>query len=246
MPRLAQILAVEKGVRKAAKIALTQAHRSTEKPELALGFHKTFRFLDEDETSRVPDEKRRAQFAYRQVFQEVERGLRQLFDVTATKDWANTEAAADVVVDGTTIIMSAPVTYLLFLEKQLDDLHTFVAKVTELPTDQDWTRDENSEFYVANPPETVKTKKVKTFEVIVPPTEHHPAQVGEHTKDEVVGHWQTILYSGAISRTEKADILERIVKLRDAVKYAREEANSTEITNQEVGEALLGYVFGNS
>lgn len=68
--------------------------------------------------------------------------LTRLFDVTATKDWANRTAAADVVVDGTVLLAQVPVPYLLFLEKQLTDMHTFVRKLPVLDASNPgtWTR----------------------------------------------------------------------------------------------------------
>lgn len=39
-------------------------------------------------------------------------------------------------------------------------------------------------------------------------------------------------------------MLERVENLQDAVKQAREQANSTEVEQEKVGEALLKYVFG--
>ena len=38
-------------------------------------------------------------------------------------------------------------------------------------------------------------------------------------------------------------MLERVRKLSDAVKSAREEANGLEVKSQKVGDALLGYIF---
>ena len=40
-----------------------------------------------------------------------------------------------------------------------------------------------------------------------------------------------------------ARALDRIGKLQRAVKFAREEANSTEITDRNAGEAIFGYLF---
>ena len=39
-------------------------------------------------------------------------------------------------------------------------------------------------------------------------------------------------------------LLERVEKLQQAVKFAREEANNTEVTDQKVGAAIFGYLFG--
>jgi hypothetical protein len=39
-------------------------------------------------------------------------------------------------------------------------------------------------------------------------------------------------------------MLERVEKLQQAVKFAREEANNTEAEEMKAGEVLFGYVFG--
>ena len=64
-----------------------------------------------------------------------------------TKDKANCNARADVKVDDTVIVKDAPVTFLLFLEKQLNDLKTFVGKIPTLSSDEDWTFDANANLY---------------------------------------------------------------------------------------------------
>jgi hypothetical protein len=40
------------------------------------------------------------------------------------------------------------------------------------------------------------------------------------------------------------ELLERVEALQTAVKFAREEANGTTVTDQHVGEAVFGYLFG--
>jgi hypothetical protein len=39
-------------------------------------------------------------------------------------------------------------------------------------------------------------------------------------------------------------LIERVTKLQDAVKFAREEANVTDVTDRKVGDAIFGYLFG--
>jgi thioredoxin-like negative regulator of GroEL len=53
-----------------------------------------------------------------------------------------------------------------------------------------------------------------------------------------------VRFSGALPATEVRAMLERVTKLREAVKMAREAANGIETTDQHVGEAVLGYLFG--
>lgn len=40
------------------------------------------------------------------------------------------------------------------------------------------------------------------------------------------------------------ELVDRVEKLQQAVKYAREEANTQEITDQHTGEVVFGYLFG--
>ena len=39
------------------------------------------------------------------------------------------------------------------------------------------------------------------------------------------------------------ELLARVEKLQEAVKYAREEANNIEADEQKMGERVLGYIF---
>ena len=71
----------------------------------------------------------------------------ELFDVEATKDWGNCVAKADVVLDGQVLMKEVPATYLLFLEKQLSDLRTFIEKLPALDESDEWSSDPNSNLY---------------------------------------------------------------------------------------------------
>lgn len=62
-------------------------------------------------------------------------------------------------------------------------------------------------------------------------------------EDIVVGYWTTTKYSGAFPVAEINQMLERIEKLRTAVKFAREQANMTEATIQNAGSAIASYLL---
>ena len=51
------------------------------------------------------------------------------------------------------------------------------------------------------------------------------------------------LFTVTIPAATRNTMLERVRKLSDAVKSAREEANALEVKSQKVGEALLDYIF---
>jgi hypothetical protein len=75
-------------------------------------------------------------------------------------------------------------------------------------------------------------------------TEKHPAQVEVYHEDIVVGLWTKIAFSGAVPRKRVNELLSRVGKLQDAVKYAREEANGVEVADQRIGEKVFGYLLG--
>ncbi|MEO1645437.1 MAG: hypothetical protein AAFR67_09645, partial [Chloroflexota bacterium] len=164
-------------------------------------------------------------------------------DVTATKDWANGDAKADVVVEGETLLSDVPVTYLLFLEKQLTDLHTFINKLPTLDPSELWSYDEATDAWATEPVQTTKTKRIPRNHVKAEATKEHPAQVEVYYEDIVVGNWQTIKYSGALPASRVAVLKERVRALQEAVKFAREEANSAEVDEQTVGETIFNYIF---
>jgi hypothetical protein len=240
--KLNQIIAIEKGVKADAAGALTRAYHDLQKGALLSGIARSYQPRD-DEGEQLPPESTRVQLRTNQVVAEVRKALVRLFDVVATKDDANTAARASIVVDGVTLAKDVPATYLLFLEKQLIDLATFVRKLPTLDPADNWSWNEQQGAYATDPVRTTRTKKVLRNHVKAEATEKHPAQVDVYTEDVIVGYWTTTKFSGAVPASEVAEMLERVSKLTEAVKLAREEANTLTVTDKAVGAALLGYLF---
>ena len=243
MPRLNQIIAVEKGVKGKSFADLTEAHQNLQKTAPLAGISRSYQPKDED-GEQLPSESTRVQIKGDEVLRQVAATLTRLFDVTATKDWTNCVARADVVVDGQTIVADVPVSYLLFLEKQLVDLHTFVKKLPVLDAAESWVRDDSTDSWRTEPVRTFRTKKVPRNHVKAEATEKHPAQVEVYYEDVAVGYWTTVKFSGALAAKQVNEILERLLRLQTAVKFAREEANNVEAIDQKVGAAFFGYLFG--
>lgn len=243
MAKLNQIIAVEKGVKSGAVRDLTDAHQMLQKPALLMGIARTYQPKDE-EGEQLPPESTRVQVKADEVIARTGNILARLFDVTATKDWANCEARADIVVDGRTLLPDVPVSYLLFLEKQLVDLHTFVKKLPVLDPAEAWSDDPSADVWRTEPVRTIRTKKVPRNHVKAEATDKHPAQVEVYYEDVPVGYWTTVKFSGALPASRVNEMLERVDKLQQAVKFAREEANGREVTDRKVGEAVLAYIFG--
>lgn len=240
--KLNQIIAIEKGVKSRVYGDITQMDKLSQKPALFDGFAKDYEPLNEDE-QQFPPEKQRVQQRADAMIKEAGKKLEELFNITATKDFANCEAKADVKVDGQVLVEGAPATYLLFLEKQLKDLQTFVGRMPTLDPSYDWAPDVNSNLYKTEALKTAKTKKVTKPLLLAPATEHHPAQTDKITEDVIVGYWKAVKLSGALPQPRKEAILEKIEKLQRAVKMAREEANNTEVNKVEPGSQLLGWLL---
>jgi hypothetical protein len=243
MAKLNQIIAVEKGVKSGSLRELTDAHHALQKPALLAGISRTYQPKDE-EGEQLPPESTRVQVKTEDVLRQTATVLTRLFDVTATKDWANCSAKADVMVDGRALLRDVPVSYLLFLEKQLVDLHTFVKKLPLLDAAEDWTFEESADCWRTDQVRTIRTKKVPRNHVKAEATEKHPAQVEVYYEDIPVGYWTTVKFSGALPARRVNALLDRVEKLQHAVKFAREEANGAEVTDQTTGEVVFGYLFG--
>ncbi len=240
--RLNQIVAIEKGVKTRAQKELTDAHQDLQKNALLSGISRTYKPLD-DAGERFPAESTRVQKRADEVIKHVREILVDLFDVTAQRDTTNCVAKADVVVDGKTLAKDVPATYLLWLEKQLVDLKTFVEKLPTLDPSEEWAANDAQACYATPPTQTHKTKKIPRNHVKAEATEKHPAQVEVFMEDVVVGYWTTVKFSGALPARQVNEMLERVEKLQRAVKFAREEANTHEALPVRFGDALLGYLF---
>jgi len=242
MARLNQIIAVEKGIKTRSQKELTEAHHALQKPALLAGISRTYRPKDE-EGEQLPPEATKVQIKSEEIIKRTVDILVELFDVTATKDYTNCKARADVVVDGKVLLAAVPVTYLLFLEKQLVDLHTFVKKLPVLDASETWAHDASADCWATEPVQTAKTKKIPRNHVKAEATDKHPAQVEVYHEDVVVGYWKTVKFSGALPQKRVNELLARVEKLQHAVKFAREEANDHAAEEQKIGRTVLNYLF---
>lgn len=243
MAKLNQILAIEKGIKSESYAALTEYHKIILKPDLFAGMKKEYQSSNED-GDKLPPESKKVQFIATEMFKTVRGQHSRLLNIIARKDWSNCMAKADVVVDGEVIIKDTPVTYLLFLEKQLTDLHSIVKEMPILDSGDDWKMDDSLGVWKAPEVKTHRTKKVQKPLVLLQPTPEHPGNAVVITEDVVEGYWTTTRFSGAMQRPAKLEMLDRVEKLMQAVKIAREAANNIdEVEPPDVGAALFAYVM---
>lgn len=243
MPHLSQIIAVEKETKDKAASSINRARGVLGSKGLLSGLARSYTPKD-DEGEQLPPESTRVQYTVKRVLTEITEDLTTLFDTIATKDAANCLAKADVIVDGQVKLSQVPATTLLFLQKQLAELLSFVKAIPTLDSAEQWHYNEAQDCYATPPVESVRTKKELKVLVLAPATKEHAQQAQAYQEDISVGRWKTIKYSGAIPVGEHNAMLARIERLQKAVTYAKEEANRQEAKQQHIGEAVLRYIFG--
>lgn len=244
-PKLCQIVAVVSGMKTHAQKALTNAHQHRLKVNLLSGLTRTYRPIS-DEGEALPPEVNRVQATVPDVLEEIKLALSPVYDAVLTQDEGNTRARADVKVGDKVLLAGVPVTHLMYLEKQVEDLTTFLDSLPTLDPSEQWSEKPVDGVYSTPPYETLKQAKVFKTHVAHPPTEHHPAQIHTYTVDETIGRWTNTKYSGAIPASQKNAMVARARALREAIKVAREEANSLEVDQKKEGEAIFQFLLGGS
>src|SRR5438445_12843059 len=123
MTKLNQVIAIEKGSKTRIYSAITELHKNAQKPELYYGFNKNYEPKDAD-GEQYPPESKKVMLRASDVLSETQKLFTEYLDITATKDFANVTAKADISLGDDILAVNVPVPYLLFLEKQLTDLRT--------------------------------------------------------------------------------------------------------------------------
>ncbi len=241
--KLHEIIAVASGKKGEVEKEVTGVYHRFQKPELFDGIQRTYRPRTED-GEQLPAEGKHPQLRAKDLIGEAYRRWAELFDLTLTLDVGNCVARADVEVDGQAVAKDVPVTTLLFLEKQLANVKAFVEKIPTPDPAEVWRHDAQQDMLTTPPRLTARTKKVQKPLVLFPATKEHPAQTQLTTEDVIAGDWSQTLFTTRIPANEKNDMLERIGRLQDAVKVARERGNSVEVEKRKMGDAILTFVFG--
>lgn len=245
MTTLNQRIAALKGIKSKANEQATHLHRISQKVPLLSGVERTYQPRD-DEGDHLPGESQIVQINLERLLVDLTRALRPAMSEQLAVDRANRAATADVVIDQRTILADVPVTYLMYLEKQLTDWLTVVDKLPTLDPSQVWHVDPVAERgqYQTAPVQTVKTKKVPRNHVKAEATDRHPAQVEVYHEDIPIGDWTTIRRSGALPAARRAELRDRAAALLVAVKHAREQANSVTAPAADDVTDLLAYLVG--
>lgn len=136
--------------------------------------------------------------------------VRRLLDLMYQIDISNTEAKADLVIDGVTYAEGVPTGFLMVLERKLTELRTVYEMIPTQPPGVNWQADAGYRLpgvFKSPPIATFLTQKKVDFVVVVNPTEHHPAQVKEVTKDERVARVEETKFTGTVSAADRKSVV---------------------------------------
>ncbi len=242
---LGQAIAIEADTRKATKRKLTDAYHALQAKDAFEGIVGEYQPLV-DGAEQLPDEGKLVQATAEDLITEAYHALAKMLDATAARDYTNASgtAKADVIVNGQTIIKDAPVSYLLWLEKELEDIRTFVQNIPVHSPTTTWELAEGTRgIYKSAPAKTARQVQQHKVVTLAPATEHHPAQVQLVAEAVTHGIWTRTRFTGAVPVSRREGILSRIAALKTALHVAREQANRVEALTPAVGSQVLNYIF---
>lgn len=242
--KLNQVVALVTGKKAKAERMLTEAHHKLNE-QMVTGHSRVYACRDED-GERLPTEQKRVRDTVVAQLAELRTFTIDYWSLVYAQEDGNTRGRADVVIDSHAVMLAVPIGFLLFLEKRLTDLLTFIRGLPVVSLDRQWTWASEKGCYESEATTTVKTAKEPKVIVLHAPTKEHPAQTQLIYVDRPVGDWTTVNFSGALGRGKKKDIEGRCERLLEAVKKAREEANSEEYGDvADPAAPVWDFIFGN-
>jgi hypothetical protein len=249
MPRtLGEVVAIEKAARQSANKSTARVFQEIQKPPLVTGFSQIYvpDVYDPSGLNDKPPKGDRLQLRSEDALRELARLLTPAWDLTAAKDYANTRATADIIVDGVDepLLRDVPVTHLLSLEHQLDEVVGFFRALQVNDPAKDWEWDpEDTSFRTRTVEKRISEVKGQKALVLLDPTQWQAGQAIPVPDNQREGVWEITYFSGAVTRQRKTELVERGEALKAAVKQARERANRVHADPVDVAEPLFRFLI---
>lgn len=240
---LASMIALEPTVKRRTERDVTDLMRELKREPQMTGVERTYRPARSEDTEMLPAEQTKVQIVAKDIVEQAFDKLADLFDVVGTRENGNSLARADIVVGDVAIARDVPVTYMLFLEKQLRDIAKFVSSIPSPDPSEQWSYDATTGVYKTPTRVTTRTKKMPFAFEKAPATDKHAAQVDKEYEDRVVGFWDKISYSGAMAADDVKKLVDRVDALQRAVKTARQKANAIEVPKVKIGRQFMDYLM---
>lgn len=248
--KLHELLAVESDLETTAKKIMNEATVTfLKKQEHFLGYRKSLRMFEEHrkQEEEAATESKALVTTVGDKLEYVLNNTIKYYDAILQKEATNQTAVADLVVDGHVLLENAPATWLLGMESRLKGLRTVYEAIPTWAPGVDWVPapEQGKGIYkAAEPSKADKTEKAPAHKVLVPASEHHPAQVEKWVENVRVGVFTTQKWISSWSPSQKSEALERLDKLIRAIKRARQRANSTPVVKVRAGSKIRDYLQG--
>jgi hypothetical protein len=245
MSKLHEVLAVESELSNVAKKMVAESARTFTKESLFMGQVRSLKMFDNALERENTVERQELTTTIDENLDFLFPHLSRYWDCVAHKDATNQVAVADVIVDGKTILTAVSSTTLLGLETKLAELRKLISGVPTLAPGVQWEIDaqEKAGVYVTEHPEkTFKSIKDVQFKTAAKATKEHAEQVAQLPTTTNVGAYETTKSSGMYSPATKARMLDRLDRIRNAIKEARTRANNTDVVKVAVGGAIIDFI----
>ena len=247
MAKLHEVLAIERGLQAVANKLTSESLKTLSKDSLFKGQTRTLTHFSDEDAHLNGQEHQSLETTVGENLDYLKKPWSEWVDAVASKDKANMEAAADVLIDGKVFIAQVPATTLLGLESKLSTLRGVLESIPTLPPGVSWITDsQEREGVYRSEHSTTSIKEVKDTEYrkVAEATEQHPAQVAGVNITKAVGKYEVKQQCGMMSPVEKAAHLERLDTIIKAVKKARARANEQSVDPVDMGGAIFDFVRG--
>ena len=247
MAKLHELLAVEGDKQQTALAIIEEAKTTfTKKVEHFIAREKHYESFIDEPNEDVLEERTELTTTVEDKLKCVFESVNDLFDVSLQKEATNQVAVADLVVDGVTLGKDLPVTFLLGLETKLKFLRELFLTIPTLQNGVKWEKDDGmgeNIYRISSPQKKFRTRKTFQHKVLYEATDKHPAQIKEWEETENIGIYVETFWSGMISSAEKSALLNRVGKLLQSVRRARQRANSQDVVERKIGKDIMDYLL---
>lgn len=212
------------------------------------GFTRTYHHYTEgaDGTPalQIPDEGTPVKYVALDELGKIADLLTRMWDTTATRDWGNLIARADIKIGDEVLVREVPVTHLIYLEAQFQHLLTVLSAAPVRALGVDWKN--TDKVGLSRSPEEITQRPEPRVEYeIAPATDRHQATLLDKRTIQVpAGEWKRINFTGGLPEEVKRALVRSVSDVLLAIKNARIEANSVAVTDISVAQPLLDRVFG--
>lgn len=251
---LHQLIAVQRGVdEETAKTLGAVKHLLSvggEQDPLT-GISRTYQPVSDDPVDQLPPQARRVQITAAELVGRVNDALTKMFDVKFAREEGNCNARADVKVDGTALLTDVPVGYLMFLEAQVGQIVALIDSIPTLNPAEEWSSGVTGlreGVWASASRKTAVPRRVPQVQVLSPAQvidgQKFDPQVRPYETEVTVGWWSTVKYSGQMDPKVQQEMRARAIKVQEAVRKAREQANRLETTERSAAPLLRYITFG--